>query len=77
VVAFVGEQGLYKPMAYVVLKPDEPPSREMMKALQQHVRDNLETYKYPRQVVFVDELPRTPSGKLKRHVLTGDLVAVF
>jgi fatty-acyl-CoA synthase len=41
--------------------------------VRQYVRDNLATYKVPRDVVFVDELPRNPTGKvLKRELAARD-----
>ena len=43
-------------------------------ALRSHVRDNLARYKVPRDVVFVDELPRNPTGKvLKRELAEMDV----
>jgi acyl-coenzyme A synthetase/AMP-(fatty) acid ligase len=39
------------------------------KALQDHVRAILARHKYPREVVFVDRLPRTANGKLDRRAL--------
>ncbi|TNF61612.1 MAG: 2-aminobenzoate-CoA ligase, partial [Burkholderiales bacterium] len=56
-------------LAYVVLKPGEAPDAAQVKALQDHVKHNLAPYKYPRQVVFVDRLPRTETGKLQRFAL--------
>ena len=38
-------------------------------ALQDFVRERLSPHKYPREVVFVDDLPKTPSGKLDRKAL--------
>ena len=40
-------------------------------ALQDFVRERLSPHKYPREVVFVDELPKTPSGKLDRKALAA------
>jgi 2-aminobenzoate-CoA ligase len=37
--------------------------------LQDFVKANLAPYKYPRQIEFVDSLPRTETGKLQRHRL--------
>jgi acetyl-CoA synthetase len=37
--------------------------------LQDHVRARLSQHEYPRQVEFVDELPRTPAGKINRKAL--------
>jgi 2-aminobenzoate-CoA ligase len=41
----------------------------MVKALQDHVKQHLAPYKYPRDIVFVDSLPRTATGKLQRYRL--------
>jgi len=40
-------------------------------ALQDFVRERLSPHKYPREVVFVDDLPKTPSGKLDRKALAA------
>jgi 2-aminobenzoate-CoA ligase len=55
--------------AYVKLAEGHAPSDELTKALQEHVRNELAPYKYPRAVVYVDELPRTGTGKLQRFAL--------
>ena len=58
------QNGLTVPRAYVVTrKPVEE------RALQDFVRERLSPHKYPREVVFVDDLPKTPSGKLDRKAL--------
>ncbi|MBE6902107.1 MAG: acetyl-CoA synthetase, partial [Ruminococcaceae bacterium] len=41
-------------------------SDELVKELQDHVKKNTAPYKYPRMIEFVDELPKTISGKIKR-----------
>lgn len=55
--------------AYVVLKPGFVGDAALVKALQEHVKAELAPYKYPRQVAFVDKLPRTETGKLQRFAL--------
>ncbi|MBM1170395.1 benzoate-CoA ligase family protein [Microvirga arabica] len=55
--------------AYVVLRPDHAPSAELTKALQDHVKQEIAPYKYPRLIEFVDALPRTQTGKLQRFEL--------
>ena len=63
VVGVVGEQGLLKPHAFVVAQE----LREgLAEELQAFVRERLEPYKYPREVVFLDALPRTHLGKVDR-----------
>jgi 2-aminobenzoate-CoA ligase len=55
--------------AFVVLKPGEQTSEEMKKTLQDHVKNAIAPYKYPRAVEFVESLPRTETGKLQRFRL--------
>ena len=55
--------------AYVVIKPEYNPDEELEKALQDLVRNRLSTHAYPREIEFVSELPKTPSGKIQRFVL--------
>jgi acetyl-CoA synthetase len=52
--------------ATVVLVKDYEPSEELKKELQNLVKYVTATYKYPRLIEFVDELPKTSSGKIKR-----------
>ncbi|EFL52119.1 AMP-dependent synthetase and ligase [Solidesulfovibrio fructosivorans JJ]] len=52
--------------ATVVLAPEFDPSDELAKELQNHVKKETAPYKYPRVIDFVDELPKTISGKIKR-----------
>jgi len=52
--------------ATVVLAKGYTPSDELIKELQDHVKRVTAPYKYPRVVEFVDELPKTISGKIKR-----------
>ncbi|MEZ5664157.1 MAG: AMP-binding protein [Burkholderiaceae bacterium] len=56
-------------LAYVVLKPGTTGDDALVKALQDHVKQTLAPYKYPREVVFVERLPRTETGKLQRFAL--------
>ena len=55
--------------AFVVLKKDFPRSDDMKKTLQEHVKQAIAPYKYPRAVEFLDALPRTETGKLQRFKL--------
>jgi acetyl-CoA synthetase len=52
--------------AYVKLAEGAEPSEELIETLQQHVKDRLAKYEYPRYIEFIDELPRTATGKIKR-----------
>ena len=52
--------------AFVVLAPGYDPSEELVKELQEHVKAETAPYKYPREIEFVSELPKTLSGKIRR-----------
>ena len=52
--------------ATVVLARGYKPSEELKKELQEHVKRVTAPYKYPRIIEFVDELPKTSSGKIQR-----------
>jgi benzoate-CoA ligase len=60
---------LIKPLAYVVLKSGQPPSEALAEALRSHVKSQLAPYKYPRWIEFIDELPKTATGKIQRFKL--------
>ena len=55
--------------AYCVLKAGVVADAELVRTLQDHVKARLAPYKYPREIAFVDRLPRTETGKLQRFVL--------
>src|SRR5882672_9140848 len=55
--------------AFVVLKKDFPKDDSTTKALQDHVKQSIAPYKYPRAIQFVDALPRTETGKVQRFKL--------
>ena len=63
------EEKLIKPIAYVVLKPGHQPSAAMAEELKRHVKSKLAPYKYPRWFEFVDDLPKTATGKIQRFKL--------
>jgi benzoate-CoA ligase len=65
------ENGLIKPKAFIVLRAETPKSAELAAALQQHVKIQLAPYKYPRWIEFVEELPKTATGKIQRFKLRG------
>ena len=69
VVGAEDEQKLTKPKAFVVLKPGTSPSESLKAKLQQHVKDQLAPYKYPRWIEFLGELPKTATGKIQRFKL--------
>jgi acyl-coenzyme A synthetase/AMP-(fatty) acid ligase len=66
VVGVPDQHGLVKPRAYVVPRGTKDGLEETLRA---HVRDRLDAYKHPREVVFVDSLPRTHLGKVDRGLL--------
>ncbi len=68
----IGQQDLDRGMvvkAFCVLKAGHIPSEELKKTLQEHVKNILAPYKYPREISFVENLPRTETGKLQRFRL--------
>jgi benzoate-CoA ligase len=70
--AVVGKEDddkLIKPIAYIVLKPGIQASPELEAELKAHVKGCLAPYKYPRWMKFVDELPKTATGKIQRFKL--------
>ncbi|HEY1236227.1 MAG TPA: benzoate-CoA ligase family protein [Candidatus Binatia bacterium] len=69
VVAHPDENGLIKPKAYVVLRPNIAATGELVGELQKHVKDRLAPYKYPRWIEFVTDLPKTATGKIQRFKL--------
>jgi benzoate-CoA ligase len=59
---------LIKPHAYIVLREGAAPDEAALKA---HVKARLAPFKYPRWISFVDELPKTATGKIQRFQLRG------
>ena len=55
--------------AFVVLREGVAGDDEKVKELQDHVKQRIAPYKYPRRIVFVSELPKTTTGKLQRFKL--------
>lgn len=69
VVAFKDDDGLDKPRAFVALQRGHQPSDALGEALKAHVREVLAPFKAPRQVRFVDALPRSDRGKVLKTEL--------
>ncbi len=69
VIGKADEAELVKPIAYVVLKTGHTPSESLAEELRQHVKSRLAPYKYPRWIEFIDELPKTATGKIQRFKL--------
>ena len=55
--------------ASIVLVPGKEGTEELKKEIQTYVKEHTAPYKYPRIVVFRDELPKTISGKIIRNQL--------
>ncbi|KAF2417631.1 AMP-dependent synthetase [Microbacterium sp. B35-30] len=55
--------------AFVVPAEDAKPDESLRDAIKQLVRDQLGAHAYPRRVHFIDQLPKTPSGKVQRFIL--------
>jgi 2-aminobenzoate-CoA ligase len=69
VVAAPDEQRGHVVKAFVVLRPGHEPGERLVKELQEYVKSQIAPYKYPRQIEFVETLPRTNTGKLQRFKL--------
>jgi len=55
------------PKAFVVTTADAIPGSDVTKkAIEEFALDNLTAYKHPREIEFIDELPRTTSGKVRK-----------
>ena len=70
--AVIGRQdadGLTKTKAFVVLKSGHAPGVALEETLKAFVKDKLAPYKYPRYIEFIDELPKTATGKIQRFRL--------
>jgi acetyl-CoA synthetase len=52
--------------AFIVLAEDHQDSSELVAEIQNHVRNRLSAYAYPRKIEFVDQLPKTLTGKIRR-----------
>jgi benzoate-CoA ligase len=66
VIGVADTDDLIKPKAYVVLKQGQEVSADALRA---HVKNQLAPYKYPRWIEFMDELPKTATGKIQRFRL--------
>jgi acyl-coenzyme A synthetase/AMP-(fatty) acid ligase len=55
--------------AFVVLAPGFAPSEALVTELQTHTKAQIAPYKYPREIDFVEALPKTATGKLRRSEL--------
>jgi acetyl-CoA synthetase len=57
------------PKAFVVVAPGFEADDDLRASIRQHVRDRLAKYEYPREIEFVDDLPKTATGKVRRKPL--------
>ncbi len=58
--------------AFIVLAPGSEPTDELRAELQEFAKEQIAPYKYPRRITFLDELPKTNTGKLQRFRLRQD-----
>jgi benzoate-CoA ligase len=69
VIGVLDAEGLTKAKAFVVLKSGSEASEAELKSF---VKDKLAPYKYPRQIAFIAELPKTATGKIQRFKLRSE-----
>ena len=66
------DAGLLRPQAHVVLKQGQAGSTDLAEELRQHVRSRCAGFMVPKLVHFVQELPKTATGKIQRYLLRGE-----
>ena len=69
VVAASDEAGLTRTKAFVILSEGNSASQNLVEELQEFVKSRIAPYKYPRMIEFVEELPKTVTGKIQRFRL--------
>ena len=69
VIAVVDDDGLEKPQAFVKLRPGVAADETTARELRDFVKGLLAPYKCPRTIRFIDEIPKTATGKVKRYEL--------
>jgi len=69
VIPFEEEIGILTPKAFVVLAQGHPGGEELIKELQDFVRQRIMPHNYPRHIQFLPELPKTAAGKILRSKL--------
>jgi benzoate-CoA ligase len=72
VVGWPDDDTLIKPKAFVVLKTPDKAGEALKRVLQDHCREKLAPFKYPRWLEFRDELPKTATGKIQRFKLRAE-----
>jgi benzoate-CoA ligase len=69
VIGVADAQGLIKTMAYIVLRDGQEGSPAIEAELKTFVKEHLAPFKYPRSIQFLDDLPKTATGKIQRFKL--------
>jgi pimeloyl-ACP methyl ester carboxylesterase len=69
VIGVADAAGLVKTKAFVVTRPGVRADAGLAQGLKAFTKGRLAPYKYPRSIEFVEQLPRTATGKIRRHVL--------
>lgn len=69
VVGFLDREGLLKPRAFVVPREGHEPGESLGRELQDWAKARLQPWKYPRQILFRDSLPKSDRGKILRTAL--------
>lgn len=69
VVGVPDAEGLDKPVGFVALNPQYAPNDDQAEALKKYLKSRLAPYKVPRQIIFLEELPKTATGKIQRFKL--------
>lgn len=69
VIGFANEERGQIVQAHVVLEAGVARDQETVERLQNHVKNTIAPYKYPRSIIFIDELPKTQTGKVQRFRL--------
>ncbi len=69
VISFEEETGLHTPKAFVVLKEGYTGHAQLVRELQDFVKQRIAPHQYPRRVEFLTELPKTAAGKVLRYKL--------
>jgi benzoate-CoA ligase family protein len=73
VVAWPDDDALIKPKAFIVLKSANAACDALAVALQEHCKQKLAPYKYPRWIEFRADLPKTATGKIQRFKLRAEV----
>jgi benzoate-CoA ligase len=69
VIGAMDKDDLVKPKAYIMLRQGVTPSPQLEAELKDFVKNKIAHYKYPRWIEFVDDLPKTATGKIQRFKL--------